>query len=113
MTDPLGSRQPSVRGCRARAGSCALALVLIALLPGCASVRTHDAAKPRAPIIYSGTRLDWYALHGGCCQIERFGAPAPKYAGLDLPASALLDTLLLPFAIAAELGVSLGISGGN
>ncbi|MBB1518031.1 YceK/YidQ family lipoprotein [Aquipseudomonas guryensis] len=90
-----------------------LALLLIGLLPGCASVRTLDAAKPGAPIIYSGTRLDWYALHGGCCPLDRFGAEAPKYAGLDLPASALLDTVLLPFAVAAELGIGLGVTGGN
>ena len=90
-----------------------LALLLIGLLPGCASVRTLDAAKPGAPIIYSGTRLDWYALHGGCCPLDRFGTEAPKYAGLDLPASALLDTMLLPFAVAAELGVGLGVTGGN
>jgi len=87
-------------------------LLLCTLLPGCASVRTLDAAKPGAPIIYSGTRLDWYSLHGGCCPVDRFGAEAPKYAGLDLPFAALLETLLLPFAVAAELGVGLGVSGG-
>lgn len=88
------------------------ALLLIALLPGCATVRTLDAAKPGAPLIYAGTRLDWYSLNGGCCPMDRFGAEAPKYAGLDLPASALLDTLLLPFSLAAELGIGLGVSGG-
>lgn len=82
------------------------------LLIGCASVRTLDAAKPGAPVIYAGTRLDWYSLQGGCCPLERFGAEAPAYPALDLPASALLDTLLLPFALAVELGVSLGVSGG-
>ncbi|QVM86642.1 YceK/YidQ family lipoprotein [Pseudomonas lalucatii] len=88
-------------------------LVLLALLgSGCASVRTLDAAKPGAPVIYAGTRLDWYALNGGCCPLERFGAEAPRHAALDLPASALLDTLLLPFALAVELGVGLGVSGG-
>ena len=88
-------------------------LPTLALLAGCASVRVLDAAKPGAPLIYAGTRLDWYALHGGCCPLERFGAEAPRYAGLDLPASALLDTLLLPFALAAELGFGLGVRGGN
>jgi uncharacterized protein YceK len=87
-------------------------LLALGLLGGCASVRTLDAAKPGAPLLYSGTRLDWYALNGGCCPLDRFGAEAPKYAALDLPASALLDTLLLPFAIAAELGLHLGVSGG-
>ncbi|PKM25954.1 MAG: YceK/YidQ family lipoprotein, partial [Gammaproteobacteria bacterium HGW-Gammaproteobacteria-12] len=44
--------------------------------------------------------------------LDRFGAEAPRYPGLDLPASALLDTLLLPFSLATALGVSLGVSGG-
>lgn len=96
-----------------RVNRAVLGLCLLLVLPGCASVRTLDAAKPGAPIIYSGTRLDWYALQGGCCPRDRFGAEAPKYAGLDLPASALLDTVLLPFAVAAELGIGLGVSGGN
>ncbi|MBM7061380.1 YceK/YidQ family lipoprotein [Pseudomonas sp. UL073] len=89
-----------------------LALLLIALLPGCATVRTLDAAKPGAPLVYAGTRLDWYSLNGGCCPRDRFGAEAPTYAGLDLPASALLDSLLLPFSLAAVLGISLGVTGG-
>lgn len=91
------------------------ALLLLAplLLTGCASVRTLDAAKPGAPLIYAGTRLDWYALNGGCCPLDHFGAEAPKHPALDLPASALLDTLLLPFSIAAELGIGLQVRGGN
>ena len=90
-----------------------LALLLAALLlPGCASVRTADAAKQGAPLIYAGTRLDWYSLNGGCCPMDRFGAEAPEYAALDLPFSVVLDTLFLPLAIAAELGVSLNVSGG-
>ncbi|WP_375740280.1 YceK/YidQ family lipoprotein [Pseudomonas boanensis] len=89
-----------------------LALLLALVVQGCASVTTLNAAKPGAPIIYSGTRLDWYSLKGGCCPMDRFGVEPPRYPGLDLPASALLDTLLLPFAVAAELGVNLGVSGG-
>lgn len=90
----------------------ASALLAILLLPGCATVRTLDAAKPGAPIIYSGTRLDWYSLNDGCCSQDRFGTAAPKYPALDLPASLVLDTLLLPFAVAAELGIGLGVRGG-
>jgi uncharacterized protein YceK len=90
----------------------ALCLLFALCCSGCASVRTLDAAKPGAPVIYVGTRLDWYSLNGGCCPLDRFGAEAPKYAALDLPASALLDTLLLPFALAVELGLNLGVSGG-
>lgn len=89
-----------------------LLVLFLSMLGGCATVRTLDAAKPGAPIIYSGTRLDWYSLNGGCCPMERFGAMPPKHAALDLPASVVLDTLLLPFAVAAELGVGLGVRGG-
>ncbi len=91
----------------------ALLLVLLAAqLFGCSTTRTLNAAMPGAPVVYAGTRLDWYTLNGGCCPLDRFGAEAPKYAGLDLPASALLDTLLLPLSLAAALGFSLGVSGG-
>lgn len=93
-------------------GRALLVLTTLSLLGGCATVRTLDAAKPGAPIIYSGTRLDWYSLNGGCCSLDRFGAEAPRHAALDLPASALLDTLLLPFSLAAALGLGLGVSGG-
>ncbi|MGY4532949.1 uncharacterized protein YceK [Pseudomonas sp. TE3786] len=91
----------------------AVALVLLASqLLGCATTRTLNAAKPGAPVVYAGTRLDWYSLNGGCCPLDRFGTEAPTYAGVDLPASALLDTLLLPLSLAAALGFSLGVSGG-
>jgi len=89
-----------------------LVLVLALQLAGCATVRTLDAAKPGAPVVYAGTRLDLYALNGGCCAMDRFGAEAPKHAWLDLPFSLLLDTLFLPFTVAAELGVNLGVQGG-
>ncbi len=64
-------------------------------------------------MVYAGTRLDWYALQGGCCPVERFGAKAPRYAAVDLPASALLDTLLLPLSLAKALGIGLQITGGG
>jgi uncharacterized protein YceK len=89
-----------------------LCLALLLALPGCATVRTLDAAKPGAPVVYAGTRLDLYQLQGGCCALERFGAEAPSYPGLDLPASALLDSLLLPLSLATAMGVQLGVSGG-
>ncbi|WP_339546233.1 YceK/YidQ family lipoprotein [Pseudomonas sp. RA_35y_Pfl2_P32] len=90
-----------------------LLLIVLALqLAGCASVRTLDAAQPGAPVVYSGTRLDWYALQGGCCAKDRFGAEAPSYPGLDLPASALLDTLLLPLSVLTVLGVGFQATGG-
>mgnify|MGYP006361875057 CR=1 FL=1 len=86
--------------------------LLCLLVSGCASVRTLDAAKPGAPLVYSGTRLDWYALQGGCCAMDHFGAEAPQYPGLDLPASALLDTLLLPLSVLTVLGVGFQATGG-
>ena len=89
-----------------------LVIVLALQLAGCATVRTLDAAKPGAPVVYSGTRLDLYALNGGCCAMDRFGAEAPSYPGVDLPASALLDTLLLPLSVLTVIGVSFQATGG-
>ena len=87
-------------------------MLLCVMASGCASVRTLDAAKPGAPVVYSGTRLDLYALQGGCCAIDRFGAEAPKYPGLDLPGSALLDTVLLPLSVLTALGIGFQATGG-
>lgn len=87
-------------------------MLLSLTLSSCASVRTLDAAKPGAPVVYAGTRLDWYALQGGCCATDRFGAEAPAYPAVDLPVSALLDTLLLPLSLATAIGLNLGVSGG-
>lgn len=89
-----------------------LALLLVLQLGGCATARTLDAAKPGAPVVYSGMRLDLYALDGGCCAKDRFGAEAPSYPGIDLPASALLDTLLLPLSVLTVLGVGFQATGG-
>lgn len=89
-----------------------LSLVLALQLAGCATVRTLDAAKPGAPIVYAGTRLDLYAMQGGCCAMDRFGAEAPSYPGVDLPASALLDTLLLPLSLLTVIGVEFQATGG-
>lgn len=89
-----------------------LVLLLVVHLAGCATARTLDAAKPGAPVVYAGTRLDMYALQGGCCAMDRFGAQAPSYPGLDLPASAVLDTLLLPLSLLTVLGVGFRATGG-
>lgn len=90
-----------------------LCLLLALSCSGCATVNTMNSDKVDPPLVYSGTRLDWYALHDGCCAQERFGAEPPAYPGIDLPFSLLLDTLLLPLSLAAALGVNLVVSGGN
>ncbi|WP_085687966.1 MULTISPECIES: YceK/YidQ family lipoprotein [unclassified Pseudomonas] len=89
-----------------------LLMALALQLTGCATARTLDAAKPGAPVVYSGTRLDLYAMNGGCCAMDRFGAEAPGYPSVDLPASALLDTLLLPLSLLTVIGVGFQATGG-
>ncbi len=87
-------------------------LLALGVLSGCATVRTLDANKPGAPVVYAGTRLDWYVINGGCCPQDRFGAQAPGYPGLDLPGSMLLDTLLLPLSLLTAAGVGFQATGG-
>jgi len=89
-----------------------LLILLVLQLTGCATARTLDAAKPGAPVVYAGTRLDWYAIQGGCCEKDHFGAEAPSWPRVDLPASALLDTLLLPLSLLTVLGVGFQATGG-
>ena len=87
-------------------------LVALTLLSGCATVRTLDANKPGAPVVYAGTRLDLYVMNGGCCPKDHFGAETPGYPGLDLPGSMLLDTLLLPLSLLTAAGVGFQATGG-
>lgn len=90
-----------------------LLLALLMLhLTGCATARTLDANNPNAPVVYAGARLDWYAIEGGCCAKDHFGAEAPSWPQVDLPASALLDTLLLPLSLLTVLGVKYQATGG-
>ncbi|KPW72736.1 Lipoprotein [Pseudomonas syringae pv. philadelphi] len=89
-----------------------MVIALALVMTGCATARTLDAAKPGAPVVYAGTRLNMYALQGGCCAADRFGAEAPSYPGLDLPGSALLDTLLLPLSLLTAAGVGVRATGG-
>lgn len=90
-----------------------VALCILALVQGCATVHMLGSDKSDPPLVYAGTRLNYYVLQQGCCVAERFGAVAPSYPALDLPFSVVLDTLLLPFALAASLGVHLAVSGGS
>jgi uncharacterized protein YceK len=81
-------------------------------LGGCATVKTLDAAKEGAPVVYAGTRLNWYAIQGGCCPETHFGTLPPSFPRVDLPASALLDTLLLPISLLVSTGGSVHLNGG-
>ena len=89
-----------------------LMIVLALQLAGCATARTLDAAKPGAPVVYAGTRLDMYVINGGCCPKDRFGAEAPAYPHLDLPGSMLLDTLFLPLSLLTAAGIGFQATGG-
>jgi len=91
----------------------ALCLLLALSCSGCGTVNVLNSEKADPPLVYGGTRLDWYAMHDGCCALDRFGALPPAYPSVDLPFSLLLDTLLLPLSLAAALGVTLVVSGGN
>ena len=87
-------------------------LLAVLALGGCATVRTLDANKPGAPVVYAGTRLDLYVINGGCCPKDHFGAEAPAYPRLDLPGSMLLDTLFLPLSLLTAAGVGFQATGG-
>lgn len=90
-----------------------LCLLLALSCSGCGTFNMLNSKKVDPPLVYGGTRLDWYAMHDGCCAEEYFGALPPAYPAVDLSFSLLLDTLLLPLSLAAALGVTLVVSGGN
>ena len=53
--------------------------------------------------MYSGTRLDYNAARGDMEGLEKFKVEAPEHPSIDLPFSAILDTIILPitFSVAA------------
>lgn len=67
-------------------------------ISGCATYRTVEKTKIGNPLLYSGTRLDLYAINKNYREIEKFGVRPPKYPLLDLPASFAVDTLIFPVA---------------
>jgi uncharacterized protein YceK len=72
-------------------------------LGGCATFRTLSTFDPERPMIYSGTRLDWNVTVGDESWPRKFGVEPPRYPMLDLPFSFVLDTVMLPATINAEI----------
>jgi len=89
-----------------------LGVAALVMLGGCATVRTLDAAKSGAPVVYAGTRLDLYVINGGCCPRDHYGADAPAYPRLDLPGSMVLDTLLVALSLLSAAGGGFQATGG-
>jgi uncharacterized protein YceK len=54
-------------------------------------------------MIYSGTRLDWNVTVGDESWPRKFGVEPPRYPVIDLPFSFVLDTVMLPATINAEI----------
>jgi len=74
-----------------------LLLVCIFGLGGCATIQTMPSLGTyEHPKIYSGTRLDLYAISKNEEALYKFKAKAPEHPLIDIPFSALLDTVLLP-----------------
>lgn len=71
---------------------------------GCATIRTMPTMSSYgSPKVFSGVRLDYNAATENMAALGKFKAEAPSYPLVDLPFSAILDTLILPatFPVAA------------
>ncbi len=67
---------------------------------GCATVRTMPALGTYGSSqVYSGARLDLRALKEDRPGLDESKVKPPAHPGLDLPFSAILDTLLLPVVL--------------
>ena len=84
-----------------------VSLIIVAALTagnGCAAISTAERGSPK---IYAGTRLDLHAIAGNASALRRFHTEPPRYPWLDLPFSALLDTLMVPLTLSVAAYESL------
>lgn len=49
-----------------------------------------------SPKVFSGARLDYYAVTENTAALRKFKLESPTYPMIGLPFSAVLDTLILP-----------------
>jgi uncharacterized protein YceK len=63
----------------------------VALVSGCATVRTLTEYQPGDPVFMSGTRLDVAAISHNTLVLKRLQAKPPKWPWLDLPFSFVAD----------------------
>jgi uncharacterized protein YceK len=80
-------------------------IISIIELSGCATFNALNSDQPlnRRLFIYSGVRLDWYALTSNEAALRKIKVSPPSLPLVDLPFSFALDTLLLPKSIVAEI----------
>ena len=73
-------------------------LVCLVELPACATFNALNSDLPlyRRMFIYSGTRLDWYAITKNEAALKRIKVAVPCEPLLDLPFSFAMDSILLP-----------------
>ncbi len=88
-----------------------LLMTVFLLMNGCATYKTISVAKygSSSPRIYSGTRLDIYAISDNHYELKKFGVAPPKYPMLDLPVSFAVDTLILPMTASSVISEKLGL----
>lgn len=81
------------------------------LFNGCATYKTISAVKygSSSPRIYSGTRLNIYAILDNRYELKKFDVAPPEYPILDLPASFALDSLLLPMTASSIVIEEMGL----
>lgn len=77
---------------------------MLICLGGCGTLRTVSVASLDRPRVYSGTRLDYYAIVGKTECIEtKFKVKPPEHPGLDMPFSLVLDTIVFPLTYPVSL----------
>ena len=70
---------------------------------GCATYRTISAVTYGSPRVYSGTRLNINAISDNHVTLKKFDVEPPEHPVLDLPASFVFDTVMLPLTLVSAL----------
>ena len=63
---------------------------------GCSTYKTLEVTTTNSPKVFSGTRLNLNAIQKNNVALRKFKVSLPKYPLVDLPASFMLDMVVLP-----------------
>ncbi len=78
-------------------------LLILMTTSGCATYKTLESPDDNSQMVFSGTRLDLNTINKNEVALKKIKVVPPRYPLLDLPASLMLDIIVLPATAIIDL----------